>query len=395
MGRTLDFLDVSFLDRGVLAADAVARIAFRDGRAQGSGLLVAPGLLITNHHVIESQSAAAELCVEFRYERNATIRGAAATFAFDPDGCFVSDDTEGLDFTLIRIGRQLKGNEPIDRFRYLALSDVPNKHMLGEVANIIQHPQGRYKELVLREIQLVGRDELARVLHYVADTEPGSSGSPVFNNDWEVIALHHWGGPWLEQRDATGTRREINEGIRISEIVKRLRAQTLSLRGSDGIAVQEALRLWDGKPRTHEYIRASVGERKVGNGEARRAPVEDFSDRGGYEPGFLHGFFLPLPQLSSEHTPARNLKALIGEDPHELRYHHFSIVMNAERQLPYFTACNIDGSRTVAVVRDDKSVIQDPTLRDLGVERFGAEASDDFRPDPRVALDEQMTRPSL
>jgi endonuclease G len=396
-GKTFDFLDVSFLDRGVVAADAVARIAFRDGRAQGSGLLVAPALLLTNHHVIDSPSAAAELCAELRYERNASARGARASFAFDAERCFVTDTTDGLDFTLVHIGRALEGDLPIGRFPWLPLSDAPDKHMLGEVANIIQHPQGRYKELVLRENQLVARDELARVLHYVADTEPGSSGSPVFNNEWQVIALHHWGGPWLEQRDAAGPRREINEGIRISEIVKFLRGAVPGLRGSHGESVREALRLWDAgdAARPNGSTVVSIPGRKENRvtSEARR--VEDFSDRGGYEPGFLRTISLPLPGLAARHTPARNLKALIGEDPHELRYHHFSIVMNAERRLAYFTACNIDGSRTVAVVRKDKRVIEDPTLADLGVESLdgGAEASDAFRPDPRIATEEQMARP--
>jgi hypothetical protein len=40
--------------------------------------------------------------------------------------------------------------------------------MLGEIANIIQHPRGRYKEAVLRENRLVARDETVQVLHYIA-----------------------------------------------------------------------------------------------------------------------------------------------------------------------------------------------------------------------------------
>ena len=50
------------------------------------------------------------------------------------------------------------------------------------------------------------------------------------------------------------------------------------------------------------------------------------------------------------------------------RYHDFSIVMNADRRLAGFTAVNIDGKRIRAVNRDDKTVIENPTLKDLGVE---------------------------
>jgi endonuclease G len=76
--------------------------------------------------------------------------------------------------------------------------------------------------------------------------------------------------------------------------------------------------------------------------------------------------------------------------------HHFSVAMNAERRLAFFTACNIDGSRIKAIIRDTKTVIDKPTLKDLGVESLqaeGAEASDDFRPDRRIAPEEQMNRP--
>ena len=106
---------------------------------------------------------------------------------------------------------------------------------------------------------------------------------------------------------------------------------------------------------------------------------------------------LPLPKHDgAPGRAARNLLAEADDDPFELRYHHFSIVMNAERRLAYFTACNIDGSRSKAVNRDDKTVIEDPTLKDLGVESIGAEgaeASDDFSPDRRIDLNEQMNRP--
>jgi endonuclease G len=335
-------------------------------------------------------------------------------------------------------------------FGYIPLSDAKDKHMLGEIANIIQHPRGRYKEVVLRENRLVARDETAQVLHYIADTEPGSSGSPVFNNDWETIALHHWGGPYHEVKTPDGRplNREINEGIRISAIVKDLRRRSSSLASATGEAVSQALRLWaslaNRKPSKPPRDRGDAilgpnGSRENGDGSVTwtfpieinvRAPLlgggsspvpppqsaaplvssptaeapeaatwkaEDFSDRGGYEPGFIPGFVVALPRLAKvKHRAALNKDAEESEDPNELRYHHFSVVMNAERRLAFFTACNIDGSRIKAVIRDKKTVINKPTLKDLGVESLGAEgaeASDDFRPDRRIDLEEQMNRP--
>jgi endonuclease G, mitochondrial len=104
-----------------------------------------------------------------------------------------------------------------------------------------------------------------------------------------------------------------------------------------------------------------------------------------------------LPRLARvKHRAALSKDAEPGDDPHELRYHHFSVMMNAERRLAFFTACNIDGSRIKAVIRDKKTVIDKPTLQDLGVESLAAEdaeAGDDFRPDRRIDPEEQMNRP--
>jgi endonuclease G len=445
-GPTIDFVGVEFLTLARLAANAVGRVAFRDGRAQGTGFLVAPGLFLTNNHVIESPSAARQMVVEFDFEADQLGREIqSSVFSFDSAQCFVFDPIEKLDFTLIAIGERLRGSKFIESFGYLPLSDASDKHMLGEIANIIQHPLGRLKQIVVRENSLVARDETVQVLHYLADTEKGSSGSPVCNNEWEPIALHHWGGPSLELNGSDGRplRQDINEGIRISAIVRALRNKSLKLATPTKRRVEEALLLWGNMKNRGPMSAERVGtfdttnntreQRSAGavlNSDSVswifpieisvRAPLIDgiraapkvssatieepgaerksdskdnFSKRGGYESGFIPGFVVPFPSLKKVgYRLAKNKMAASNEGMHELRYHHFSIVMNAERRLAAVTACNIDGARTVSINRRDKTVNVEPTLNDLGVEALGPEKSDDFRPDPRVLDDEQMTR---
>ncbi|MCL6709954.1 DNA/RNA non-specific endonuclease [Pseudomonas sp. R2.Fl] len=457
-GNTLDFVGVAFLERGRRAADAVGRIAYLNEGPQGTGFLVGPRLLLTNHHVIEAPGDARHFQVQFDYEYGPDrVARTPSCFFLDPDHCFVTDGIDGLDFTLIGVGERRSGPRELAEFGHIPLSDASDKHMLGETANVIQHPDGRLKELVLRENHLVARDETEHVLHYVADTEQGSSGSPVFNNDWEPIALHHWGAAWREVMNTAGLplSREVNEGIRISAIVRFLRKVVdLSDARETGV-LADLLRLWDNAkvagrapaliagrsapPRRGENIReasadtpqtprvaddgtitwtfpieisvrapllAKAAAGSSGTAEPRRDPqglgperttwkTENFDDRGGYEPGFVPGVIIPLPVVkNSPHRKAVNQLAKPGEDPHELRYHHFSIVMNADRRLAFFTAVNIDGSRIKAVNRDDKTVIDNPSLKDLGVESLGgAEASDDFRPDRRILETERMDRP--
>ena len=95
-GATLDFVGVAFLERGRRAADAVGRVAFLSDAPQGTGFLVGPGLFLTNHHVIELQSAARRFQVQFDYEYDPLNRAVTPTaFFFDPDVCFVTDGIDG------------------------------------------------------------------------------------------------------------------------------------------------------------------------------------------------------------------------------------------------------------------------------------------------------------
>jgi endonuclease G len=86
---------------------------------------------------------------------------------------------------------------------------VPGEHVI-----IIQHPNGGLKQIVLTANQVINLWE--HRLYYTTDTMPGSSGSPVFNDLWQVIAIHHAGGD-LRMNDK-GDRRFINEGILVSAV---------------------------------------------------------------------------------------------------------------------------------------------------------------------------------
>ncbi|MEJ7606323.1 MAG: serine protease [Bryobacteraceae bacterium] len=134
---------------------------------------------------------------------------------------FETDSKDDLDYTLIALGRALTAGATLADLGSCPLSGSSAKHSVGEPVNIVEHPDGDYKQVIVRENRIVHRGDT--VLHYIADTERGSSGSPVFNDQWQVVALHHWGGPHREV-SARGRplSREVNEGIRISVIVNEL-----------------------------------------------------------------------------------------------------------------------------------------------------------------------------
>lgn len=443
-GDTLDFMNVSFLEKGARIARAVGRVAYRNGTPLGTGFLFGNGLFITNHHVVPSADFSRHLAVEFDYELDLVgNRRSVTRFAIDP-AVFVTDpdSQDGLDYAIFTIGERLEGVLPLETFGWSGLSDAGDKHMLGEFANIVQHPSGRFKEVVLRENRLVGRYDNA--LHYVADTEPGSSGSPVFNSEWRPIALHHWGSPWREVfgDDGAPADTEVNEGIRISAIVKHLRSRLREMSPPARDLIAGALDMGEapegnpiqlvpeaetaarkdsgGSPRVDETGRVSwtipleisvhipaLGRpaEKPAAGRAgviadhgqpqERSPADQYRDRGGYKRGFIDGFDVPLPRLSDEQRQdaARNQMAESGDDPFELKYHHFSVVMNGKRRLAFFTACNIDGSSAKEIDRDTKTV-RPLNPNSPGIESLPGDAeADTWRRDLRIDVSEFTGEP--
>ena len=56
------------------------------------------------------------------------------------------------------------------------------------------HAQGGPKQVAIRSnfyFDRVSTKEQPDRIRYLTDTEPGASGSPVFDDRWQVVALHH------------------------------------------------------------------------------------------------------------------------------------------------------------------------------------------------------------
>jgi V8-like Glu-specific endopeptidase len=254
-----DLLPIWFLNRGAELRRTVARIRVvtSDGAESfGTGFLVGPGILITNRHVLDQSdlgkdslltivaSAVAEFDVEIIPEEIAPGKTRLASsrpvvFRLAPQTLLLTDDWNELDYVLIALeSKSLDGQHDINEYGYNRLSADMGKTVTGEPVFIIQHPNGESKKVSLLNNRMMIRDEKSSYLYYEADTEPGSSGSPVFNRQWEVVALHHSvefardpedrilakdGSLWSEAMGSAAIQTmSFNEGVRVSRILKQV-----------------------------------------------------------------------------------------------------------------------------------------------------------------------------
>lgn len=402
-----DLRDINYLELAIAVARAICRI--RIGSAAGSGVLVGPQLLMTNNHVLPTIDDALAAEAQFDYQEN--VSGdllPVHTFRLDPRSFFVTD--KSLDFTIVSITELSSKGQPIARYPWMKLVPILGKAEKGDPLNIIQHPRGGLKQIALRNNEVIdipaGKPDF---LYYTTDTEPGSSGSPCFNDQWELIALHHSGvpkmdgdrilkkdgEPWDEDKDDAALIDWIaNEGARVSAIVGALDAAALdpvardrwntaiggdapnpielartavpvtSLQGpgqnsiagagsmSFSVPLTITVSLGDNAGQSTAAVALKTPDVVVADvnagGQLEKLVIDpDWSSRKGYDRDFLD-VRVPLPTLSAEmKTGSVEIpeEFRVKGEKHVLAYHHYSLVMNAKRRFAWYSAANVDGKR--------------------------------------------------
>ncbi len=401
-----DLVDINYLERGLQVSRSVCRIILigpgGGERGYATGFMVSPHLLLTNHHVFPTFSEADGAIAEFDYQLD-ILGHPKPTTRFNVAPATYYWANEELDFALVAIDPTPElGSAALSDFGWLRLNPQVGKINETEFVSIIQHPGGSPKECSIRENQLI--KILSKTLIYKSDTAPGSSGSPVFNDSWQTVALHHSGVP---DKNAAGQilgmdgkpappdadddqiRYIGNEGIRVSCIVECIRNYA-----PKNDLVTELLQCcaaphdWDTQESmtTTAMPQVVTGDRSTGNDVVLRLkgpmqisiqaneaavtapavitapktlslapsiePTEalkfdpTYSKRVGYENNLL-GPVVPMPHLTA--TGKANVVARKDGKVFEtglpfLQYHHFSLVMNKQRRMLYFAASNFDCS---------------------------------------------------
>ncbi len=209
IGSKDNLLTIAWLEKALTASRAVCRVVREDGES-GTGFLTQDGYLFTNHHVLETPEDAAGATIEFNYEvgQTGTVK-PLSQYKLDASD-FKTSPVPQFDFTKVKVIEN--GNKPLKDWGFLEF-DPSAMPAIGDAVTIIQHPSGGDKRIALRANEVV--EQKAQFLYYTTDTEPGSSGSPVFNRDWKVVALHH-AAKQINGRDA-------NEGILFKNILEFLK----------------------------------------------------------------------------------------------------------------------------------------------------------------------------
>jgi V8-like Glu-specific endopeptidase len=238
-----NFLDVSWLFGALYSALAVCRIENPEKKAKGTGFLIGPDLLLTNQHVLKNKEYLEDAVARFDYKVDDTgVSNQGRIFELDTD-TYYSSESEKLDYALVRVkGIPLqKETVPKDDLSLEAVIKRQHRGYLvlrpefikeNDRVNIIQHPDGDPMKVVMTQNYVVADMQDTRV-QYVADTMGGSSGSPVLNSKWEVVALHHSGQPYppddmgSKLKKAWKGRWRANEGIPMRAILKDFKDQNL------------------------------------------------------------------------------------------------------------------------------------------------------------------------
>lgn len=219
IGQQNPILRINWLEKALQASKAVCRVVCADG-SFGTGFLTKEGYIFTNNHVLPSAADAKAARVEFNYEVGLDGKTKSRT-AYELDASdFKTSTPDQLDFARVRVLD--RADAPLSQWGSVEFDPdaVPS---VGEAVTIIQHPNGEDKQIALNANEVLG--QLNQHIFYATNTEPGSSGSPVFNKDWNVVAIHHAGRTDAEGGlviNARGERRGANRGVLFREIFKNI-----------------------------------------------------------------------------------------------------------------------------------------------------------------------------
>ena len=184
--------------------------------AYGTGFLVAPNIILTNYHVVEDvfkkNHSYSDISLRFDFKKlhssrtdlEGTVYRLAKKWLVGYD---TYETSKNLDYALLRL------EQTPEKRGFINMPEIKEGFSSNYRKNaplfIVQHPEGSPLKLALDTESIIEMNEHQSRLYYKTITEPGSSGSPCFNNCWDLIALHR-----------SGKKSVRNGGVPITQLMK-------------------------------------------------------------------------------------------------------------------------------------------------------------------------------
>jgi V8-like Glu-specific endopeptidase len=201
-----EYEDVGMLLKVIERAASVCRVEFSHMKRMGTGFLIAPNLVLTNYHVLKEtpqedliENAKKAVLYFGKVSVGDGVEAEGKEFhLIGTDPVPASSPVDRLDYALLRVEEKIKTEESIQPSPFSIQLPVRKESL-----NILQHPNGKEMKLARSSNGVIEiREDLGRIQYYTK-AEGGSSGSPCYNKDWEVVAIHH-----AERSIGLGVRRE-------------------------------------------------------------------------------------------------------------------------------------------------------------------------------------------
>lgn len=211
----------------------------------GTGFLISPALVLTNYHVVElvHKGLVAPANVQLRFDFALLADGVTpnkgtvyqldtpdwlADYSIYSEFDTVADSpadppADQLDYAILRVNGS-PGEEPVGGAAnqqenavprgFLPIARVPYAFVPNSALFILQHPAGAELKLALDTEAVISVNASKTRVRYRTNTDDGSSGSPCFDDNWSLVALHHAGDPTF----ATFYHPQYNQGVPIAAI---------------------------------------------------------------------------------------------------------------------------------------------------------------------------------
>lgn len=172
------------------------------GKGLGTGFLIAPNLVMTNYHVIDQQHKANDASgIRLMFDYAEHLTGQNKNGPTDKDVALAKDWLpyhsleDELDYAILVVEREV-GNESVPTSKgditrgWLAPSAITRLYKETPLI-ILHHPEEEPLSFSISEKSVFGYNESMTRIYHSTNTSHGSSGSPCFTNEWELVALHH------------------------------------------------------------------------------------------------------------------------------------------------------------------------------------------------------------